>query len=260
MATQRPATPPDLAQDDRRAPPRFTPRWQRTPAGPVTIALLRQLHPARLVLPAGERLGHRDWRRHGEQGRDFILVATRATGGDREVLGTLELSLRDGDGDGPCLGMIDRLFVRPGQRQRGIGTQLVRSAIAFARDNGIATLREFIPNLLTLDDDTEDAHWALYAPVGQELGGVRSLGATAKACALEHQPCLVAGATRESSPHGGRDGGRSARIGGMLELPIAPPPGPGAPELAVDAVLARLLAELAGLAGAGTPAVAGVGA
>ncbi len=260
MATQRPATPPDPAQDDRRAPPRFTPRWQRTPAGPVTIALLRQLRPDRLVLPGGERLGHRDWRRHGAQGRDFILVATRATGGDREVLGKLELSLRDGDGGGPYLGMIDRLFVQPGQRRRGVGTQLVRSAVAFARGNGIATLRECIPNLLTRDDDTEDAHWARYTPVGHELGGVRSLGATAKACALERQACLVVGATRESSPHGGRDGGRSARIGGVLELPIAPPPGRGVPELAADAVLARLLAELAELAGVPAPAVGGAGA
>ena len=241
--------------------PRFVSRRQNTPAGAVTIELLRHLHPSTLVLPDGGVLDPAAWHRHGQQGRDFVLVATCAAGASRGALGKLTLSVEDGeDGEGgdnagqPVRrGTIERLFVHPHYRGLGIGTELVRAAIGFARDNGLAALRAVIPNLLALEEAAGGRHWTPYEPADDEFGGRRSLRVTARACVLEGQTCKVVGATRDQELSVSGDD-RRERVGGILELPIesSHPLAPRAAEevraTAVDLVVARLQAEVAVLA------------
>ena len=241
--------------------PRFAPRRYRTPGGIVTIGLLRQLHPARLVLPGSEPLAYDDWLRHGRQAGTFVLVATRPTGELRQALGTLELSVEETDRAARRIlrGMVDRVFVLPEFRRLGLGTQLLAAAIGFARDNGLAALREYIPAVLVRTGAAGGAEgdapgWAFHTPDGEELGGLRSLGATAKACAQERQHCRVVRLTGDSPP-GGEDGEGSGRepperLGVVLVLPMD---APGSGESG-GALLARLQGEIAELAARNWPA------
>lgn len=242
--------------------PNFTPRRHRTPVGPVTIDLLRHLNPDAPALSDDASFDHDDWYHHSRQDSDFVLVATGALDGDRQVLGTLELHLRDeedDDGKRSCRGMIDRVFVLPEWRRLGIATQLVRGAIGFARDNGVVALREFIPSIFVRAGDTEEGRWRRYDPAVHELGGSRSLGATAKACTSEAQACVVVGAVHDADQHGGSEGDRCERIGGILELPIDPcyPRGPDegrqACPMSHDALLKQLQIAIARLAGVRWP-------
>ena len=241
--------------------PRFAPRRYRTPSGLVTIGLLRHLHPARLVLPGSEPLAYDDWLRHGRQVGNFVLVAACPTGELRQALGKLELSVEETDRAAGCIrrGMIDRVFVLPEFRRLGLGTQLLAAAISFARDNGLAALREYIPAVLVRAGAAggDASGWAFHTPDGEELGGLRSLGATAKACAQERQRCRVvhlAGASPTPDGEGGDGRGREppARLGVVLELPVG---APGGPESGA-ALLARLQGEIAELAARGWPASA----
>ncbi len=235
--------------------PRPDPWRRHTPAGPVTIDLLRRLDRSAPSPPRIRSAGPATGDHHERGERGFALVATRPAGGAREVLGRLELRLYDDEGDGGRLvrGTVDRVVVQEDRRRIGIGTQLLRAAIGLARADGIAALRGFIPNLLVLEDGAATCHWALYEPAAHELGGIRSLGATARACALERLPCLVVGATRETVPL--RGGGRQERVGGIIEVPIvAPPPGARAAAPGAAALLARLQAEIALLARVPWPA------
>ena len=257
-----PRTPPGLATPGL-ALPHYAPRRYRTPGGIVTIGLLRHLHPARLVLPGSEPLAYDDWLRHGRQAGTFVLVATRPTGELRQVLGTLELSVEETDRAARRIlrGMIDRVFVLPEFRRLGLGTQLLAAAIGFARDNGLAALREYIPAVLVRAGGPAGGApgWAFHTPDGEELGGLRSLGATAKACAQERQRCQVVRLTGDPPTSGGEDGdgrGREPpeRLGVVLELPVG---APGGPESGA-ALLARLRGEIAELAARGCPAGAAV--
>lgn len=261
MAMWRRERPPEYASVHPRVLPRSSPYRRHTPIGPVTIDLLRRLDRFTPV-PQGSP----PERRSGgplDRGRDrcFIFVATRPLGDTRDVLGRLDLRLygdEEGDGNRPCRGTIDRVVVEPRCRRLGIGTQLLRAAIRFARANDIVALRACIPNLLALEDGASACRWALYAPAPGELGGLRSLGVAAVACALERQPCTVVGAIREIIPL--CEGRRQERIGGIVDLPIAStestPPGQKRVEAASDAdtLLAVLQAEIAHLARAPWPA------
>ena len=254
MASPESVTRPDRVRTGLVTAPRFVPRRQSTPLGIVTIDLLRHLRQAVPVLPGADDLDHAAWHRHSQQGRDVVLVATCQAGASRQVLGTLELCIEDDAGAaGPVRrGTIDRLFVHPRYRRLGIGTRLMRAAIGFARDDGLAALREFIPNLFAVEGGAGGGHRVLHEPGAGELGGMRSLGTTAKACVLEDQACLVVGVTRDRD-QGAAD--RHERIGAILELPGGPsrPPVPrrddGVRSTAVDTLLARLRDEIVTLAG-----------
>lgn len=218
------------------------------PPGGLDIALLRQLDPDSLLVQGRPCIDRATWMRHVGQRRDLVLVASRPRGTAREVVGTLELHEERTGGHGPRRGMIDRLFVLDGQRRRGVGTRLMRAAIAFARASGFAVLRESIPNLLAYDAAV--AGWRAYIPTGEEFGGLRSLGATLNACAAEGQPCRVVSATHRRAPRGQREPGRGGHIGAVLDLPLASPgsrawiPGGGTP---ID--VGGIVADLARLAG-----------
>jgi GNAT superfamily N-acetyltransferase len=180
---------------------RSMPRRHRTPSGVVTIDLLQRLDPAGLVLPGGEALPDDAWLRHVRQAGEFVFVATLPDGGGRRALGILGLSIQQLDrGIGRVRrGMIDHVLVLPAYRRHGLGTQLLAAAIGFARDSGLAALREFIPAVLVRRGTADDATgWAFHTPAGEELGGLRSLGATAKACAQERQPCHAARVTGDA--------------------------------------------------------------
>ncbi len=254
MASPVSVTRPGRVRSGLVTAPRFVPRRHSTPLGIVTIDLLRHLRPVVPVLPEADDLDRAAWRRHPPQGRDLVLVATCPAGASGQVVGKLELRIEDDDGaDGPVRrGTIDRLFVHPRYRRLGIGTRLMRAAIGFARDDGLAALREFIPNLFAVEGGAGGRHRVLHEPGAGELGGMRSLGTTAKACVLEDQTCLVVGVTSD------RDLGvddRHERIGAIVELPGGPshPPAPHRDgevrSTAVDTLLARLRDEIVTLAG-----------
>ena len=191
------------------SPSVMLPRHYDTAAGPVTVDLRRRLHPADLLLPEGRALGLDDWYRHGRQSREFALVAARPDGPRQRVLGQLEL--RFDAPRGPAGG-----GGRDGAAADGAGG---------AR---------------------RDWRWLEHEPGPRELGGVRSLAVTAKACALERIPCLVARRPREL-------------LGAALEMSLAPAPRPAAaigvlrPPATGAEVLARLRAEIAALAGIAWP-------
>ncbi len=95
---------------------------------------------------------------------------------------------------------------------------------------------------------------------------MRSLGATARACALEGQACIVV-ATFRTTPdrlrHDGEEARAGDRLGAVLELPIAPSPPrlcrtPAGSAAASAATLARLQAEVVIMAGIARP-TAGTG-
>jgi hypothetical protein len=126
----------------------------------------------------------------------------------------------------------------------------MRAAIVFARVNGFASLRETIPNILTFDRDA--GGWRPFVPNGDGFGGLRSLGSTLNACAAEGQPCRVLAATRGRAPVPDPTGQRAARIGALLEFPLAPARpdlGRGIPVAQAGGALAPLLAALARRAG-----------
>ncbi len=270
MAATPLSPPPRAPLLPSAVPSVMLPRHHDTAAGPVTVDLLRRLHPADLLLPEGRVLGLDDWYRHGRQSREFVLVATRAAGPHQRVLGQLELRFDaplgpagGADGAGPRRGMIDRIVVAPEHRGAGIGTALLRTALVFARANGVGALREFVPGLLALVERDGDRRWLEYEPGPGEFGGVRSLVVTAKACALERIPCLVVRPTRDRpaathSPVVGRDRPREL-LGAVLEVLLAPAPRPVAtigvlrPAATSAEVLARLRAEIAALAGIAWP-------
>jgi GNAT superfamily N-acetyltransferase len=215
----------------------------------VEIALLRQRDPDQLFA-AGRRCIARDaWVQHCGQGREMVLVASRPIGIAHQVVGTIELHEEPVGNDSDRRGMLDRLFVLPEQRRQGIGTHLVRAAIAFARENRLAALRETIPSILAYDQGA--AAWSPHIPAGEALGGLRSLGATLNACAAERQPCRVVAATRQRMAHGGRAGTGPGRIGAVLDIPLGPasPRAEQDPQPAVPIALATLLTSLAHRAG-----------
>ncbi|HEX5501223.1 MAG TPA: GNAT family N-acetyltransferase [Thermomicrobiales bacterium] len=203
----------------------------RAAATTLAIAPAAALDPARLVLPDGDTLDTDDWRRHQARGDELTLLATLPAGGRRLVCGELNLGLGPGG-----RGSIDRVYVAPLCRRLGLGTALVRAALRYARMTGLAALDEYIPNLYALAGGV----WARYQPAGAELGGVRSLGATARACAAERQVCRVARIARAWHTEEGR-------VGAALELPLTAPPAPahtGAALLArLEATIRRMSAE-----------------
>jgi GNAT superfamily N-acetyltransferase len=183
----------------------------------LAIDLLRNLDPERLIL-YGERRPNRDeWERHCCQRSDCVLVATISTGADRRVAGSLEFRIvASAQGD---RGMIDRLYVDPRHRRRGIASCLLRAIIAFARERGLASLRGNIPNVLVRDP--VGGSWRPHIPAGDGWGGLRSLGATINACVREHQPCAISGAHRGHNALREPGGRRCERIDATLTLPIA---------------------------------------
>jgi GNAT superfamily N-acetyltransferase len=206
----------------------------------IAIDLLRHLDPERLIL-YGERYPVRDdWERHRRQRSEYVLVATDRCGAARRVVGTLEFRIVAGvTGES---GLIDRLFVDARYRRRGIASQLLRAAIAFARQRGLAELRENIPNLLVRD--LERGAWSPHLPSGEGWGGLRSLGATANACAREGQPCAITWTNR--GVLGKRDTQQRERIDATLTLPLTPIALANTPRARVAASGAALRARLLG--------------
>jgi GNAT superfamily N-acetyltransferase len=179
--------------------------------GAIAIDLLRHLDRERLILYGGRRPERDQWERHCRQQSEFVLVATHGPGATRRVVGSLECRVLT-DAAGPW-GMIDRLFVEPDYRRRGIASRLLGGIIAFGRERGLVSLRENIPNVLVRDPAS--GVWEPHIPAGEEWGGLRSLGATVNACVRERQGCAVAGA------HRGVGERRCGRIGMGLTMPIA---------------------------------------
>lgn len=213
------------------------------------VDLLRNLDPARLILYEGRRPDRDEWDRHCGQRSDFVIVATQIAGETRRVAGTLEFRIAAGEhGD---QGRIDRLYVESRYRRRGIASRLLRATIAFARERGLATLRENIPAVLVREPGSD--LWRPHVPGGESWGGLRSLGATVNACSGADQPCAVApplrgrGAVRKLGER------RRERLDATLTLPIAPAALAGTPRArrAPDsaALLDCLLHDLAALAG-----------
>jgi GNAT superfamily N-acetyltransferase len=226
-------------------PPRPpAPAFPTNNAGTVAIGLLRHLNPDHLILYEGRRPDRTEWQRHCHQRSEYILAATHGPASARQVMGTLEFRVLAGmTGE---WGMIDRLYVAPSYRRRGIASRLLRAAIAFARERGLAVLRESIPNVLVRDPAS--GLWHPHIPTGEGWGGLRSLGATVTACVREGQPCAIENASRATrTPDTGR-------IGAILILPIAPAMQGGIPRRCTPptnaALLDRLLADLARVADA----------
>ncbi|HET8628441.1 MAG TPA: GNAT family N-acetyltransferase [Thermomicrobiales bacterium] len=187
------------------------------------------LDPARVVLPDGGTPDARAWRREAGRADGLTLIAALPAGDRWRVCGELTLSLRPGG-----RGSLDRVYVAPAARRLGVGTALVRAALRHARAAGLATLEEYIPNLYAVTGGAVTR----YEPIGAELGGVRSLGTAARACAAERQVCRVARIAR--AWHTG-EWGREGRIGAALEMPLA---APLAPPRTGDARLADLEAAI----------------
>ncbi len=183
----------------------------------IAVDLLRRLDPTRLLLYGGRRPEADDWARHCHQGSDYVLVATRAVGAQRQMVGTLEYRVLAGaDGE---WAMIDRLYVDPRYRRLGIASRLIGGAIGLARERGIAALREHIPNVLVRDPDT--GRWYPHLPTGEGWGGLRSLGATVAACIRAGQPCAIARASRSGRVQRTASLATDELIGAILCLPIA---------------------------------------
>ncbi len=181
----------------------------------ATIELLRELEPDTLCLPGGRTLARVDWVRHRQQDREYILVATTPAEERRAVLGKLELRLiPDATTHPHRIGMVDRLYVLPAHRRRGLGGGLLQAALNFGRSRGLQRLREPIPNILWCHDSTPGWHPRVLDD--EEWGGMQSLGATANACAARRQPCAITGLTRRS-----REGWTS--VGAYLGMPLSSP-------------------------------------
>lgn len=173
----------------------------------VRIDLIRDLAPQHLILFGDRQIDHEEWARHCRQQTEHILAATRGPATARRVVGTLELRLLpEGNGVG---GRLDRLYVDPAYRRQGIASRLLRAAIHFGRARGLVALREHIPNVLVREPASR--LWFPYLPAGEGWGGLRSLGATANACADEGLPCAIERASRPNS----------TRIGAIVALPLA---------------------------------------
>lgn len=244
------STPHPESPQVRTIGPVFQPLRWRAEGETWDIALLRQRDPDQLLV-AGRCCVARDtWEQHCRQRRDIVLVASRRTGATHQVLGMLEMHAELAAEAPPREGMIDRLFVLPEHRRRGIGTRLMCAAITFARANMLAALREHIPNILIFDPGT--AAWCPHIPTGDGFGGLRSLGATLNACAMVHQYCRVARTTRQRVTRYGRTVAPIGTLGAILELPIArtvPGTAPGYPLTATSAALALLVENVARHAG-----------
>lgn len=180
----------------------------------ATIELLREIEPDTLCLPNGRTLARAEWVRHRQQDREYTLVATVPVEERRTVLGKLELRvLPDATMPPHRIGMVDRLYVLPEHRSRGLGSRLFRAAIDFGRSCGLQRLREHIPNILGCHEATPG--WFPRVLADEEWGGLPSLSATASACAARRQPCAITGVT-----HHDRAG--LASVGAYLELPLSP--------------------------------------
>lgn len=186
-----------------------------TPYGDATtIELLREIEPGTLTLPGGYDLVRDVWDRHRQQDREYVLVATIPAEDRRTVLGNLELRVIPYETTHQHqIGMVDRLFVLPAHRRRGLGGSLFQAALTFGLSRGLQRLRVHIPNILRRHESM--ARWCPQVLDEEEWGGVQSLGATANACAARRQPCAVTGVTRSS-----RDGITS--VGAYLEMPLSP--------------------------------------
>lgn len=181
----------------------------------TTIELLREIEPDTLTLPGGRPLIRAVWERHRQQDREYVFVATVPSEDRRTVLGNLELRvIPSATTPQHRIGTIDRLYVLPAHRRRGLGNALLQAALNFGRSRGLQRLREHIPKILRRHEST--AGWYPRVLDDEEWGGVQSLGATASACAARRQPCAITGVTRSS-----REGRMS--VGAYLEMPLSSP-------------------------------------
>ena len=147
--------------------------------------------------------------------------------------------------------MIDRLYVDGQHRRHGIASDLLAAVIRLAREQRLTLLKEHIPNVLRWDRAT--GMWHPHTPSREGWGGLRSLGATIKACAREHQPCTVLKASRAAISRHPSDTTSEGMIGAILALPIASAPLPrelNTRDASMEAqLLERAVADLARTAG-----------